>query len=103
MRPAMSLLHLQISSECNVEGKPPSGHNSTSKQPLISKWLRDGRRECILSGNCFKFLQSAKSNRVKTGAGNPPLGNETNLGHPQIIKEWRELRSMRGLSCAHSD
>jgi hypothetical protein len=69
-----------------MEGKPPSGHNSTSKQSFISKCERDGRRECILSGNSFKFLQSSNSSRVKTGAGNPPLGNETNLGHFSINK-----------------
>jgi hypothetical protein len=67
------------------------------------KSLRDGRRECILSGNCFRLQHFTKASRVKTGAGNPPLGNETNLGHPWIYKTWREVRSLRGLSCAQSD
>jgi len=91
MRPAMSLLQLRIQRKCNVEGKPPSGHNSTSEQPNIPKKSRDGRREGILSGNCFKFLQCRNVSSVKTGAGNPPLGNETNLGHCSISKEWREI------------
>ena len=57
----------------------------------------------MLSGNCFRLLQSANTSRVKTGAGNPPLGNETNLGHSQISRERGEVRSLRGLSWAHSD
>jgi len=52
----------------------------------------------MLSGNCFRLLQSANTSRVKTGAGNPPLGNETNLGHSQISRERGEVRSLRGLS-----
>ena len=89
----MSLMQSQITSDCNLEGKQPSG----------TKCERDGRKECILSGNSFKFLQLANSSGVKTGAGNPLLGNGTNLGHSQIFKEWREGRSLRGLSCAQSD
>jgi hypothetical protein len=69
-----------------VDGKPPSENDSSCGQLSIVSVLRDGKRVCMDSGSDFKFSKLRITKYFKLGAENPPLGNETKLGHSLIVK-----------------
>ncbi|KAM1226712.1 hypothetical protein ACFX2J_006019 [Malus domestica] len=58
IRFAISFLQLQILSERNLEGNPPSGNDSNSGDSNTNKDSRDGRSVCISSGSDMNLLHS---------------------------------------------
>jgi hypothetical protein len=75
----LSLIQSTIQSVFKFEGKPPSGNESTSGSESNCKFCREGRRECMFSGNDFKYEQPSNTRLVKSGAASPPLGKDTKL------------------------
>ena len=96
MRREMSLSHLHIARLSKLEGKPPSGNDSSSVHHPRSKRTRDGRRVCIPSGSDFKFLHIEITISDKFRALSPPLGKETKSGHSRISKREREANGGKG-------
>jgi len=92
MRLEMSLSQEQISSDFKLDGKPPSGNDSSSGQFCKLKVTRDGSRVCICSGSAFKLLQLSTRNQVKLGAGSPSSGKDTKLEQLLISKLLRDAR-----------
>ncbi|KAM1115381.1 hypothetical protein ACFX19_006132 [Malus domestica] len=90
IRFAISFLQLQISSDRNLDGNPPSGNDSNSGDSNMNKDLIDGREICISSGSDLNLLHPLISIFFKLGACSPPpWGKPTNSGHSIIFKSSR--------------
>lgn len=77
---ATSLSQPKTEIEFRLEGKPPSGKDSTLEQYRIVNCTRDGKSLSILSGNDLRLPQLSTKNYSSLGARHPAFGKDTNLG-----------------------